>query len=296
LRHSMFKLVELFSCRPEKSGALRFERSLNDDSATDPLVVISDACFIHSAFFNTSNGCVVARASFREPILAVSLVEAMCDERDKKSPLMRCLAQEFHDSLLAGGSGFGQAFQKQVLFRIWQLWWNRKNDFTVGFLLETLTRHKWVAGDELSPAWLSNRVLENRLTLDEHFQLDYDPDPRFYLGCNESSFRIGIPSNSARMDGIAAMGRVLLVVGVKIHADYDFDSFYDNVMSTDPALAFLGNPISGKPSASQRHPLLKILDGTEDPADRNAALVPADLRVMDTLKRRQWAEMLRDNR
>jgi hypothetical protein len=262
--------------------------------------LISDACFMHSAI-ERDVGRVVASASFREPISAIPLVEAMCGEvTGFVSPLLRCLTDIVVDLVKGPGSSFGQAFQKLVIFRIWQMWWSRKSSFTVGLFLEMVTGRKWVAGDSLSPAWLSDAILANCLTLDEHMQQESDPSPSFYLDCNEHSFRIGIPTTMARMDGVAAMGKVLVVVGVKILKRYAFDVFYDNVMSTDPALAFLGNPTATRPRACSSHPLFVPFAPSDDQKDAHgdptAALLPENLRENNHQKRSLWADTLQSHR
>jgi hypothetical protein len=231
---------QTYSDRSHPMETEKERRLLHEDTTTTVPWYLSGACFIHSvsAIKNSIS------LSFSEPLVIAA--SAFLLTSGNPTLMVQSFASEWVEqlrSLSAGNTSSGCTLQDIVLWKIIAESWRNLFDGRRSYCLrDALTS---LCGNHFGkPQWLTDDLLDAPLRPSQLLVANNDEMLRRLSEDRSAQLEVFLPSPMARPDGIFRFGDVLVTFACKQRARFTLKDFCDNVMSSDPRLAFLQNPVS----------------------------------------------------
>jgi hypothetical protein len=230
---------QTYSKNSPSSGSREPGKLLNEDNSAAVVWYLSGACFVHYV----SEAGEKMTLSFSEPLVIAAAVRLFSSANP--SLMVQSLSQEWIaklGSLGAGNTSSGCALQDILPWKLVAESWRNMFHGRSYCLRDALTS---LCGNHFGkPQWLTDDLLDAPLR-PSHFLIDRDDEMLRRLSEERSAqLEVFLPSPMARPDGVFRFGDVLVTFACKQRARFTLKDFCDNVMSSDPRLAFLQNPIS----------------------------------------------------
>lgn len=230
----------------KSSGAQRVEdrfltrELLESDGSVSSVWYLSGTCFIHSV--TTEPACTMT-ISYREPIALASAMHFLSSS--KARPLVNALFRDWIELISKNdASAAGKFLESMIVWMLLVQSWQRlipgAGPYCLRDALVYLSGH-----DGGYPGWLSDDLLNKKCLLSAPVIMKDDDEMLSLLEMkDEHALQVMFPNNMARPDAIIRFGEVLMVLACKQRAKFEIEDFCDNVLSSDPRLAFFPNPFN----------------------------------------------------